>query len=146
MERKRDIIYGALGITYFKEEERICFLLVKHKDGFWTFPAGAAEDEDSSLRETIKREIKDEVGVESDKYIFVNGEYKNEFVYGKEKPNREGKKGITVIYLIKFKEKDTIKPRNEIIQAKWVDKEEVLKKIDNEDIKEIFLDSLKSLE
>ncbi|MBN2015272.1 NUDIX domain-containing protein [Candidatus Dojkabacteria bacterium] len=135
-----EVIYGVLGITYSTNTGK--FLLLKHRNGFWTFPGGAREIEDETIESTLMRELREEIGLGPDQYLMIKTPIKNEFTYGQEKPNRMGKTGITHLFLVKVHPKTKPRLRNEIIETKWVEKRKVFQMVEFPDIQRMFMKSL----
>lgn len=132
-------IYGALVIPFKRTKEGLRFLLLKHKDGFWTFPGGMKEEGDSTVTDCLKREIKEEIGLEVKTSELKDTNFKNEFFYGEEKGERAGQKGITHFFTLELKGKEGFNSFHNIEKIAWLSKEEVLKKISFGDVKKIFI-------
>lgn len=137
------IIKGAVAVfsrkTVSGEDE---FLLLKHKNGFWSFVGGGIEDTDESVENGLKREIKEELDLDDQSYDLFSTEVVNEFIYGGEKPQRSGKKGITYYFVGKLKNKEEITGAAEISEVGWFVKEKVLELLAFEDMRKKFLEVL----
>ena len=94
------------------------FLIIKRKAGIhagkWAFPGGIVEIGES-LENALKREIKEEVGLEIEKITNQISEY----IYLRE----NNQKTFGTCYVVKTKSKEVF-PNNEILDFKWVDLEE----------------------
>lgn len=136
-----DTVIGAV-VIIFKEfpNKETKYLLLQHKNTYWTFVGGRIEETDKTIEEGLNREIKEELGLLPSDYILLDTKIANEFIYGNEKPDRAGKKGITYYYtgqLVSVKEPVC---QAEIIQMGWFTKEEILEHLAFEDIKSKFLE------
>lgn len=98
------------------EEEK--FLVIKRKEGIhsgkWAFPGGVVEKGESD-EIALRREIKEETGLEIDKIIKKISEY----TY----PREDGTKTCGVCYLVNLEDKD-VKINEEIEDFKWITIEE----------------------
>jgi len=96
-----DEIIGAVGIC--KKGSK--YLMLKHKDGYWSFPGGKVEPEDLNIKDGLIREINEELSLKPDSYNLTETPVINRFIYGKEKPQRIGKRGITYYFLMDLKKR-----------------------------------------
>lgn len=133
-----NIVLGVLIVVFRINVGITEYLLLKHKDGFWTFPGGKVEEKDTSLVAAAKRELFEETLIDVNEIEIINTSLKNEFIYGSEKSERSGKKGITHLFTLKLNYTGDPKPNSEIIEIKWATKEEVLDLLPFEDIKNLF--------
>lgn len=132
------IVPGVLIVVFRLHAGITEYLLLKHKDGFWTFPGGKVEEKDTSLVMAAKRELFEETLIDANEIEIINTRLKNEFVYGSEKSERSGKKGITHLFTLKLSHGEDPKPNSEIIEIKWTTKDEALRLLPFEDIKDLF--------
>ena len=63
-------------VLFYKENNHIEYLLLKHSQGHWAFPKGHVESEES-LQETALRETKEETGLEID----LNDKFRKQITY-----------------------------------------------------------------
>lgn len=115
------------------------YLMLKHKDGFWSFPGGKVELTDFSIKDGLIREINEELGLKQESYLLTESPVINRFIYGKEKPKRVGKKGLTYYFLMDLIKNIELHPFSEIREVNWFTKDEVLKKLLNKDMQEAVL-------
>lgn len=59
---------SAGGVIYKKRDHKFEILLLKDKNGNWTFPKGLVEDNEDRVR-TAQREIEEEVGLKKVKFV-----------------------------------------------------------------------------
>jgi len=137
IKNTQEIIEGVLIISYKKLNQELYFLLLKHKGGFWTFPGGAKDDEDDTIKDCAQREIKEEIGLDIKKENLIDTGIRNEFIYGSEKPVRAGKKGMTHVFVSEIMEEKFSSFHN-IEKVEWLTKNEILEKLEFEDIKNLF--------
>ena len=136
----REISAGA--VVFRKEDNKIYYLLLHYEAGHWGFPKGHIEKGENE-EETVKREIKEETGLDDIKIIKGFREYiKYVFrdVYKLE--NRERKQAnwvfkIVIYYLGETKTKE-VKISFEHIGYKWLPYKEALKRISFKNTKEVL--------
>lgn len=131
-------IIGAVAVC----EKDKNYLMLKHRDGFWSFPGGKIENEDSSVVAGLIREIYEETGLTTKSFRLLETPIINKFIYGNEKPSRAGKRGKTVYFLMEILENSKIQPKSEVQKIGWFSKNEVLEKLFNNDMKEAFLKTI----
>ncbi len=117
-----------------KEKNKILYLLIQHpkSDGYqghWDFPKGHIEKGETK-EEALRREVKEETGIEKIKIIPGFSEWYQYFYRAKSKERKERKllkRGINIfkivtIYLIETKERK-VKLSFEHIDYKWLEYE-----------------------
>jgi len=134
---------SAGAVIFRKQDDKIYYLLLHYEaGGHWGFPKGHIEKGESE-KETVRREVKEETGLEDIKIIKGFKEYiKYIFrdIYGL---NEEEKKKapwvfkIVIYYLAETKTKE-VKISFEHIEYKWLPYEEALKQITFKNTKEIL--------
>jgi len=113
-------------------------LLVRQKSGVWTFPKGGIETEkNESPLEAAKREIEEEAGIEEKELEYV----KDFEAY--ERPDTDDDKSWQKIHMFLFNTKSpdpSPKPgfEDEIEQAVWIKREDVIKFLTAQKDKEFF--------
>jgi 8-oxo-dGTP pyrophosphatase MutT (NUDIX family) len=136
-----EVINGVVAVIYRDSpaEERK-YLLLKHKNNFWTFIGGKIDPTDSSIRDGLEREINEELELLPTDYDLTDTGIVNEFIYGEEKPDRAGKKGVTYYFTGILTTSKEINCKAEIVQLDWLNKEEILGHLEFDDIKRKFLE------
>jgi len=121
-------------VVFRREEKKIYYLLIRHPEddgysGHWDFPKGHIEKGETK-EEALKREVKEETGIEKLKIIPGFSEWYQYFYRAKSKEREKRKslkKGINIfkvvtIYLVETKERK-IKLSFEHIDYKWLEYE-----------------------
>lgn len=120
-------------VVYTKSKQKIKFLLVKQKNGYYGFPKGHVEGEETEL-ETAKREIKEETGLD---VRFVDN-FKECDEY--ELPAKEEETRKTVIYFLANFNKQRIRLQDKEIEAfALVELNDALKLLKFDRMKEIIV-------
>ena len=139
---------GAIAILYKRNDGKINFLLNENKkNGNFTLISGAKEEFDKSLEDTAIREIKEELNLNPTDYILIPTAVKHEFIFGPNKPEREGQKGSYSVFLADvtdYSGKITHKEENR--QVVWMIKSEATKKISFDDLREVFKKACEKIE
>jgi len=140
MNSKEKIFLGSIGLIYRKKDGQLEFLVVENtKTKNITFVAGAKEENDNLLIDTVKREIKEELGWSTEKMKFEPTEVKHEFIFGPNKKERAGHPGSYQVFLI-----DSTNTENknsfteELKNIKWLSKNQVMDALTFPDLKEVF--------
>lgn len=130
-------INGVIGIVFQKGNPDKFALIHNKKSGNITFPAGGRE-ENEDIGDALKREIKEETGLNSEDYKIIKTPVIHEFVYNSRKKERVGQKARQQVYLLETLKKD-LKPEDPNIKIYgWYIAEEVLEKLNFKDSKELF--------
>lgn len=109
------------------ENEKV--LLIQQNDGFWGFPKGHVEKEETE-EETAKREIKEETNLDIE--IDSKSRYTMEYITDKGK-NKE------VVYFIAKKIRGEIKKQEEEIQnIKWANFQEAMELLSFDNTKQLL--------
>jgi len=116
-------------VTYAKVKEKVYYLILKRKLHWkgWEFPKGGIKFFEIK-KQTIKREIKEETGLNSIKIkkFNISGRYK----YDKKYPNRKGFIGQSFsLYSVEVKKEQVKIDRYEHSDYKWIEFEEAMKKL-----------------
>ncbi len=123
---------SAGAIIFRKENEKIYYLLLHYQAGHWDFLKGNIE-KGEKLEETVKREVKEETGIEDIK--FIPG-FKESIKYFYKLKGRNIFKIVT-FFLAEIKTKD-VKISWEHIGYKWLPYEEALGQLTFKNAKEIL--------
>ena len=119
-------------VVYTKSKQKIKFLLVKQKNGYYGFPKGHVEGEETE-HETAKREIREETGLD---VRFVDN-FKECDEY--DLPTKEETKKTVVYFLANFN-RQRIKIQDKEIEAfALVELNEALKLLKFDRMKEIII-------
>jgi len=132
------------GVLYRKQGGNILFLLLRYRSGQWDFPKGHVEKEESE-EQTLRREIKEETGIE-DINILPIFRKSVRFFYsakGNEKKEREHLgKGIYIFKKVVYYAVETLTEKIEIdFENKnfaWLDYEQAYERISNAGSKKIL--------
>ena len=129
---------GIIAIVY---KNSGLFLVVNTKNENISFIAGGVEEGENE-KDAVIREIKEESGIEAEEHQIKKLPFINKFTY--DKGYLKGINGEQQVYLVKVDEDAEIKPENiDVPWAKWMNKNEVVKNLTFENIKEIFENSLR---
>lgn len=118
------------GIIVFLEDNKEKFLVIKQRSGYYGFPKGHMEDNETE-EETALREVYEEVGLKAQ---IVDG-FRETLDY---QINKNIMKEA-VFFLMRSNEKTVIIDKNEVLEYAWLDYKETWKKITFEEEKEAFL-------
>lgn len=130
----------AGGIVYRKKDGKVEILLIQDAKDRWTIPKGHIE-EGEQAKDTAKREIQEETGLESVRVYNWLG--KINFRY-----RRQNSLVLmtTDIFLVEaLGDTDKLKPEDWMNGIKWFSTQEALDKIEYEDIEKIILLGLKNI-
>lgn len=129
--------YGIIPIKKNRAQWR--FLMVLHQSGFWAFPKGHPEPEETH-EQTAIRELKEETNLSVVKF-FSDKTFKESYIYhfNKELINK------TVYYYIAEVRGRSKPQQEEICECRWVSAEEALKLITYPEMKSLFLEVLSTM-
>lgn len=123
----------SAGAVVFRKEGKIpLYLLLRYEAGHWDFPKGNIE-KGESIEETVRREIKEETGIED--VEFLEG-FQTEIKYFYRSKGENIFK--IVIFLLASTETDKVKISFEHLGYQWLPYEEALKEITFKNAKEIL--------
>ncbi len=132
---------GILAIVYRNPDS---FLIVKTKNENTSPVSGGVEGCESD-EDAVIREVKEETNVDIKMEKIRKLPFINRFNYGKGR--LKGIKGIQNVYLIEVDENSEIKMnQEELLEAKWMTKDEVKDNLTFDHVKEIFEKSLEYIE
>ena len=122
----------SAGVILFNKTEGIQFLILKYPSGHWDFVKGNIEEGEKE-KETVKRELFEETGIDS---LQIHQEFNEKVEYNYYKKNRKVHK-IVSYYLAETDQKE-IKLSFEHLDYKWSDYEDLMKLITFENSREIL--------
>lgn len=129
----------SAGAVIFRKNKEIKYLLLHYPSGsrtpgkdYWDFPKGHVEKGEKEL-ETVKREVKEEAGLEDIKFIEEFKEWIKYFF------KAEGKTVFKIVtfYLVQT-QTEKIKLSEEHIDSEWLPYEEALERLTFKNAKEIL--------
>jgi len=123
---------SAGAVIFLRENKKIYYLLLHHQAGHWDFPKGNI-GKGEKLEETVKREVKEETGLEEIK--FVPG-FKESIKYFYKLRGKNIFKIVT-FFLAKTKAEE-VKISWEHIGYKWLPYQQALKQLTYKNAKEIL--------
>lgn len=123
---------SAGAVVFRREDDEIYYLLLHYQSGHWDFPKGNIE-KGEKIEETVRREVKEETGIEDLK--FIEGFKENIKYFYKLKGENIFK---IVTFLLAETKTKKIKISWEHIGYKWLPYEEALKQLTFENAKEIL--------
>ena len=122
----------SAGVILFNKTEGIQFLILKYPSGHWDFVKGNIEEGEKE-KETVKRELFEETGINS---LQIHRGFNEKVEYNYYKKNRKVHK-IVSYYLAETDQKE-IKLSDEHLDSKWSDYEDLMKLITFENSREIL--------
>lgn len=140
--------YGAITIFYKKETiNKFLFLINKNlKNGNYSLIGGTKNRTDTSLKQTAKRENKEELGISPKIYKLISTKVRHKFIFSNNKPQRQGQKGSYLIFLADLSNLiQDIRHKEKLRRIEWVSKKEAINKISFDDLKEVFKQATDSL-
>jgi len=111
-----------------------------------SFVAGAQEDFDRTLVDTLKRETFEELGLRIADDIIQPTDIKQRFIFNSQKKERAGCHGSYQVFLINATNiKSAIVGTSELKEVQWLDQDAVLISLTFPDLREVFLQAIKNL-
>lgn len=134
---------GVMGIVFRRGNPNMFVLIHNLGTGNITFPAGGREKGETSARQSLEREIREEIGLLLSEYKIIETSIIHEFVYNKRKKERAGQKAVQLVYLVET-EKTELKPEDPDSKIDgWYAADEVTERLTFADSKELFEKALK---
>ena len=122
-------------IVYKNENNELKFLLVHQSNGHYSFPKGHVEENETET-ETALREIKEETNLD----VEIDSNFRHQITYLVESKNIMK----DAVYFVAIpKTNDLIPQEGEILNCEWYNYEEVLEKLEFDNIKEVFENAYK---
>ncbi len=136
----KEISAGA--VVFRKEDNEIYYLLLHYKSGHWDFPKGHIEEGEKE-KETVKREVKEETGIEDIKIIEGFREWiKYVFRSTYDLDENEKSKALWIFKIVTFYLAETktkkVKISFEHLGYKWLSYDEALEQVTFKKAKEIL--------
>ncbi len=132
------IYQGAVIILYQKSGNDKLYVVVENQTGNITFPAGAKEDFDNTLQDTAQREVTEELGLKFEDYSLKPTDVSYEFVFGPQKKERAGAKGVYAIFIGEIKSDILVKATSELKSVKLMTAAETIHSLSFDDLRDIF--------
>ncbi|MFQ6049594.1 MAG: bis(5'-nucleosyl)-tetraphosphatase [Candidatus Paceibacterales bacterium] len=123
---------SAGAVIFRREKGKIYYLLLHYESGHWSFPKGNIE-KGEKLKETVKREVEEETGIEDIK--FING-FKETIKYFYQLKGKDIFK--TVVYFLAETKKRAVKLSFEHIGFKWLSYDVALDQLTFKNSKEVL--------
>jgi 8-oxo-dGTP pyrophosphatase MutT (NUDIX family) len=126
-------IQSVKGIVYRKINGSVKYLVTYETDtGMVSFPGGAQDKADQTIEDTMKRELREELGLSADAYTLTPTDLTHEFVHtDKKNKARFGKKGVQHVFLVNYKGGEEIIISNDIGSVKFLARDQVLRELKN---------------
>jgi 8-oxo-dGTP pyrophosphatase MutT (NUDIX family) len=139
----QETIFWAITIFCKKELENLKYLVVQNTET-WniSFISWAQEIEDQNTIDTAKREVKEELNIDPEKYKLITTSVKHEFVFWPNKKERAWKNGSYQVYRADWSDIESINHTKELKMATWMTKEDVLKTLSFDDLKKVFEEAI----
>lgn len=131
---KKDYSIGV--IVFYKNGEQVEYLILKHKQGHWTFSKGHAEAGEKKS-DTALRELREETGI-------TNIEFLNDEILLKEKYEFKNKKDKLIFKSVEYfiaetKDKDVRVDGTEILDYEWCSFQSALNTITFNESKKLLI-------
>ena len=134
---------GVMGIVFIRGDPNMFVLIHNLGTGNITFPAGGREAGETSSRQSLKREIREETGLLPSEYKIIETSLIHEFIYGPKKNERAGQKAIQLVYLIETEKMDLHPEDPDSKIDGWYTASEVIERLTFADSKELFKKAIK---
>ncbi len=144
---KEQVFLGSIGILYRRISGGLEFLIVENSGTKnISFVSGAKEENDATEEDTLRREIKEELGLDGGGLEFQATTTRHEFVFGPQKKERAGQQGSYGVFLVDATRVDgPISHTQELRKIQWLDRGQVMNSLSFQDLKEVFEKATKDL-
>ena len=128
---------GVIGIV-FQRSNPIRYILVRNKKtGNLTFPAGGREPGETSSKQVLERELREETGLRPAEYKIMEIPLIHEFTYNIKKRERAGQTAKQRVYLVEIQKMDLNPKDPDAVIDGWYTAEEVMQKLTFSDAKKL---------
>jgi 8-oxo-dGTP pyrophosphatase MutT (NUDIX family) len=132
-----NLIKNVRAFIWKKEGDKLYFLITQEPSGNFSIPGGCKDLEDADLMATLRRELQEELGLNTGDYSIqetdIQKEYDNLYNTGE----RAGKKTIISIFIISGLTKEPV-ASSEIKGITWMSAEDALNAFNAPHSKELF--------
>ncbi len=135
-----NIIKNTRALVFKKENGQRHFLLTFEQGENYTLPGGCKDLEDQDLLAAMKRELKEELGLEKADYIITptNIQRIYENLYNDPTRERFHKNTVMSLFIVECKDERRLKAGKDIESVVWLDEESVRKVLKYREMKEMF--------
>ena len=131
---KKEKSCGAVVIK--KENDELKFLIIRQTDGYWGFPKGHVEENETE-EETSIREIKEETNID----VEIDNKFRKVITYSP----KEGVIKDVVFFIGKAISDDVKIDPNELLEAKWVNTKDAKDYFKYQETIDVFEEALRYL-
>lgn len=127
--------FGTIVLAYRTNPYRL--LILENKETKNITPPSGAVEKGESYEETAARELREEIGWIIDPKEFQETSIQQEFIYGPQKKERAGDKGINKVLLLNANNLPEPQETRDAKNARWVSIENAKKEITFRDLREV---------
>lgn len=121
MVKNNEILEQTNAIISQTINNELVFLLVEERGGgLWSLPGGAREPEDESLETTMRRELKEELGLEQYEYELQATNIQAQCFYNNPGSSRYGKTGMISLFFVRPYDMSKLKATSDLERIQWV--------------------------
>lgn len=128
----------ARAVVYRDKEGKREFLILEGNTGRFALIGGAKDEGDRDLKDTLKRELLEEVGFELKEEKIIDTGITRKFTYTAHN-DRMGETATDLNFIIKLDPNASLRKTKEIRDYHWMTFEEACDKISFDDLKNIFI-------
>lgn len=147
LDLQNGIIKNSRGLVYKVEHGQRLFLLTQELDGVYTLPGGCKDLEDADPLSAMKREIKEELNLESSDYEIRDTNIQKTYqkMYPDPTSERFGRETTISLFLIRCANDKSIKTPHDIKGVQWFNEADAFKSLTTRHMKEMFRLGVESL-